>query len=217
MNYFIILSCILAAAHAKSCYDESVSYCAHKSTELKECGARYGHVNHVRHQLQNYLTLHLNSSFEYLLMSTNLGGYVRNREGMEKVLRHLSDSTWNDAIELIKYMSKRGVDVIVDVGDARKVNAPETFSFSEIKTLAYALDSQKLIASEAMEIHKKSIDKATMYDPEVASFLENQFLHKHSNVIREMAGLVIDLRKLIDQPNTDRVSYFIFDEYLKKM
>jgi Ferritin-like domain. len=31
-----------------------------------------------------------------------------SREGFEKLFRKLSDSTWDDAIDLIKYITKRG-------------------------------------------------------------------------------------------------------------
>lgn len=40
--------------------------------------------------------------------ATHFGNYEKSREGFEKLFRKLSDSTWNDAIDLIKYITKRG-------------------------------------------------------------------------------------------------------------
>lgn len=41
-------------------------------------------------------------------MSTHFGNYKDQRLGFEKFFRSLSDRTWNDAIDLIKYLTKRG-------------------------------------------------------------------------------------------------------------
>jgi hypothetical protein len=40
--------------------------------------------------------------------ATHFGNYEKSREGFEKLFRKLSDSTWDDAIDLIKYITKRG-------------------------------------------------------------------------------------------------------------
>lgn len=47
-------------------------------------------------------------SFEFLLMSTHFGNYEANREGFKGLYRKLSDQSWADAIDLIKYIAKRG-------------------------------------------------------------------------------------------------------------
>jgi hypothetical protein len=40
--------------------------------------------------------------------ATHFGNYEKSREGFEKLFRKLSDIAWNDAIDLIKHMTKRG-------------------------------------------------------------------------------------------------------------
>lgn len=40
--------------------------------------------------------------------ATHFGNYEKSREGFEKLFQKLSDSTWDDAIDLIKYITKRG-------------------------------------------------------------------------------------------------------------
>lgn len=42
------------------------------------------------------------------IQSTHFGNHEKSREGFEKLFRKLSDSTWNDAIDLIQYITKRG-------------------------------------------------------------------------------------------------------------
>lgn len=44
----------------------------------------------------------------FLLQSTHFANYEQSREGFEKLFRKLSDSTWDDAIHLIKFIAKRG-------------------------------------------------------------------------------------------------------------
>jgi len=49
-----------------------------------------------------------NSGLFFVTQSTHFGNYEQSREGFEKLFRKLSDSTWDDAIHLIKYITKRG-------------------------------------------------------------------------------------------------------------
>lgn len=41
-------------------------------------------------------------------MSSHFSTYVYNREGFAKLYRQMADKAWEDAIELIKYTTKRG-------------------------------------------------------------------------------------------------------------
>ena len=59
-------------------------------------------------ELQAYVNAHVESSFEYLLMSTHFGNYEANREGFKGLYRKLSDSAWGKAIDIIKFITKRG-------------------------------------------------------------------------------------------------------------
>ncbi|XP_046384837.1 uncharacterized protein LOC124155164 [Ischnura elegans] len=218
MFAIILLSCLLATgyAHAKSsCYDDVSQWCNNKAEltatgSVNPCSATYGRIDSLQTQLQEYVNLHINASFSYLLLSSHFGGYMRNREGLEKLTRRLSDSTWEDAIDLIKYMSKRGIKINLSDSGPASINSLTSYSLDELKSLGYALDYQKVIANGAMKIHEEA--SHTSRDPEVASFLENNFLHRHADVIRNLAGLASDLKNM-----SSSLSYFIFDEYLQKI
>lgn len=75
---------------------------------LKNCNARYGSFEGMQAELQAYVNAHVESSFEYLLMSTHFGNYEANREGFKGLYRKLSDSAWGKAIDIIKFITKRG-------------------------------------------------------------------------------------------------------------
>jgi hypothetical protein len=47
------------------------------------------------------------------------------------------------------------------------------------------------------------------------SFLENEFVHKHADTIRSLAGHTSDLYNLIENSVEPGLSIFLFDEYLK--
>jgi ferritin len=59
-------------------------------------------------ELQAYANGHIETSFEFLLMSTHFGNFESNRDGFKKFYRKLSDSAWEKSIDLIKYITKRG-------------------------------------------------------------------------------------------------------------
>lgn len=43
-----------------------------------------------------------------ILQSSHFGNFEKNRGGFEKLYRKLSDQTWEKAIDLVKFMGKRG-------------------------------------------------------------------------------------------------------------
>lgn len=50
----------------------------------------------------------IDKSYEFLLMSSHFGSFETNREGFKKLYRKLSDKTWENAIDVIKYIAQRG-------------------------------------------------------------------------------------------------------------
>lgn len=53
--------------------------------------------------------------------SAYFNNYEANREGFSKLYRKLADDAWDDAIDLIKYMAKRGFNMNYDVAQRNKV------------------------------------------------------------------------------------------------
>jgi len=168
--------------------------------------------------LQYFANVHVTRSFQFLLMSTYFGNYETNREGFSKLYKKLSDEMWHKAIDIIKYITKRGGKADLKYKKEAPVNiAIDTFEMHEIGSLAKAIDMMKAIAEEAHHIHGEIARRRdAFHDPEIASFIENEFVHKHSEKIRELAGHANDLKKILSS-NDANLGLFLFDSYLKKI
>lgn len=75
---------------------------------IPNCNAKYGAIDALQAELQAYANANIETSFEFLLMSTHFGNYEANREGFKGLYRKLSDKSWEDAIDLMKYIARRG-------------------------------------------------------------------------------------------------------------
>lgn len=75
---------------------------------ISNCNAQYGAIDTLEPDLQSYVNANIETSFEFLLMSTHFGNYEVNRDGFKGLYRKLSDQSWADAIDLIKYIARRG-------------------------------------------------------------------------------------------------------------
>lgn len=183
---------------------------------LTTCNSKYGAIDTALVKLQEFVNSHISRSFEYLLMSTHFANYDKNRAGFEKLFRKLSDSTWDDAIELIKYISKRGGSMNFNQRKADLTDKTPNYEMYELESLAKALDTQKSLAKDAFNIHEEVTRRhANTHDPEMSSYIEEKFAHKQANTIRELSGHASDLSKLLSD-NDYSLSMFLFDEYLQK-
>lgn len=190
------------------------------SNSLSNCNAKYGAIDQALVELQKYVTTHISRSFEYLMMSTHFANYEKNRVGFEQLFRKMSDSTWDDAIDLIKYISKRGGSMNFNQRSIDKVNPGEetgNYEMYELESLAKAVDMQKQLAADAFHIHEEVTRRHdNNHDPEISSFIEERFAHKHADSIRSLSGHVADLSKLLSDKDYS-LSMFLFDEYLQKL
>lgn len=75
---------------------------------MPNCNAKYGGIDALRTDLQAYANGHIETSFEFLLMSTHFGNYESNRDGFKGLYRKYSDDAWEKSINIIKYITKRG-------------------------------------------------------------------------------------------------------------
>jgi len=219
MKFLVVLSALLAVGFAENCYSDVVGGCSVKATKIKNCHAQYGAVDRLVFDLQSYANDHISRSFDYLLMSTHFANYEQSREGFEKLFRKLSDSTWDDAIHLIKYITKRGGTMNFS---SRKLQKEEpkydTSEPYELGALARGLDTQKKLAVEAFAIHGEAVRRAVdSHDPEVSSYLEEHFLHRHAESVRNLAGHASDLERLLSENEQASLALFLFDEYLQKV
>jgi len=219
MKFLVVLSALLTVGFAQYCYNDVVSGCSARGVDVKNCHAKYGAVDSLVFDLQSYANEHISRSFDYLLMSTHFGNYEQSREGFEKLFRKLSDSTWDDAIHLIKYITKRG-GTMNFLARKREEEEPQdnTSELYELGALARGLDTQKKLAEGAFDVHSQATRRLEgHHDPEVSSYLEEHFLHRHADSVRQLSGHANDLKRLLSENKQASLALFLFDEYLQKV
>lgn len=137
--------------------------------DLKNCNALYGGFIRNVSMIQEYANEQIEKSFEYLLLAANFGTYVKNRPGFEKQFRSLSDKSWNNGIELIKHITKRGGSHDFTVNSNTQSDKKHYLDLNEINALALTLDYEKTLAMKAHRIHEKysHANHKIEYDPEV--------------------------------------------------
>lgn len=187
---------------------------------MVNCNANFSGFSHNVRYLQSYANDQLSKSYEYLLLAANFGTYVKNRPGFEKQFRELSDTAWNRGISLIKHITKRGGSHDFLSRNVNTISTPDRhpLELGEIKALAFALDTEKKLALEAHNIHERysHANHKSLYDPEVAHYVEEEFLGNQANKIRQLSGYTNDLKHLIATANDISLSLYLFDEYLQK-
>lgn len=149
-------------------------------------------------------------------MATHYANYEKNREGFGKLFRSLSDEKWHDAIELMKYIGKRGGEMNFRTRKAEaNVTRQNDFELYELESLSKALDIEKELAIDAHDIHGEATRRRKEYhDPEISSFIEEEYVHKHSKTIRKLTGYTHDLLKILDGPERS-LGLYLFDDYLQ--
>jgi len=205
---------------------------------ISNCNAQYGAIDILQADLQAYANANIETSFEFLLMSTHFGNYEANREGFKGLYRKLSDKSWQEAIDLIKYITQRGGKM--DLNQLPRTKKPvsiiylfqlvfpqkkfhrcyclqikdsKVLELTELNSLAKALDSQKQLADEALRIHAQA-QHHTKQDAAVAHYIEEHFVESLTERVRQLAGWSNDLKNMLKERDAS-VSVFLFDEYLK--
>ncbi|KAG7210371.1 hypothetical protein KM043_011906 [Ampulex compressa] len=199
MLLFGVLATLLVAASAEFCYNDVEGACS--SRPLAADGS---------------LLPKCNANFEFLLMSTHFGNYEANREGFKELYRKYSDKLWEDAIDVIKYITKRGGKMNFNQPPRFKKSVKDSrvVELNEINSLAKALDSQKQLADEALRIHAQA-QPHNKHDAAVAHYIEEHFVEQHADHVRDLSGYTNDLKNLLGERDAS-VSMFLFDELLKK-
>ncbi|XP_072748032.1 ferritin light chain [Anoplolepis gracilipes] len=218
MMFFALLSIFLLTASAEYCYNDVESACSTNPKNgglILNCNAQYGAIEPLQADLQSFVNANIETSFEFLLMSTHFGNYEASREGFKGLYRKLSDQSWEDAINLIKYIAKRGgrMDLNQLPRFKKSVKESKILELTELNSLAKALDSEKQLASEALRLHAQA-QHHTKQDADIAHYIEEHFTESLSERVRNLAGHSNDLKNLLDDRDPS-VSVFLFDEYLK--
>lgn len=188
---------------------------------------QFSAINYVQDDLQAFTNQQLDKSFDFLVLSAKLGRATR--PGFQKLYRKISDQAWKDTAKLIKYQSKRGLSVQINAPKDKVLNTMNNgkyknqpvFDFRE-ESLELAVDYDQFLAEESHRIHRKisqaQDSEGSRYDPDVAHFLDEQFIQPQSDTIRKLAGYFYKLRRITeDIPPLKRLVIHSFDDYLNKV
>ncbi|CAG9763514.1 unnamed protein product [Ceutorhynchus assimilis] len=216
MKTFIIFVALVAAVSCSDeCYRDVVAICDLSSEEvaLTECDAKYGGIDNIESSFQGMANTFLYKSLDFLLMATLYGNYERGRPGFQKFFQSLSDQLWDDGINTIKYITDRGGEmnfnnIPIYLQEDRTCSEP-----SELEAIGKALDSTKKMARVVFELHKEA--SGQYYDPEIARYLEDEYMAKQKDIIRTLAGHAKDLSSLLDGPDAPLGLYW-FDKHLQE-
>lgn len=225
----VLAFCLLALSGAfalDNCFQDVNQQCAQNSMGLTmpSCNAVYGEFGrhgNVASEMQAYANLHLERSYEYLLSYAYYNNYKTNRLGFSKLFKKLSDDAWEKTIDIIKHVTMRGGDMNFGQRSTQKSIDRKNYTVEvyEVHALARALDTQKELAERAFYIHREATRNSQhLHDPEIAQYLEEEFVEYQAKRIRELAGHTRDLKRFIESNNGQdlSLSLYLFDEYLQK-
>ncbi|XP_046975212.1 ferritin-1, chloroplastic [Vanessa cardui] len=228
MKAVYAIACLLAlsAVSADICYNEVSMECgrATSSLALPSCNAVYGNFGrqgNVANELQAFANLHLRRSYEYLLSAAYYNNYQTNRDGFHKLFKKLSDEAWAKTVEIIQHVTKRGGTMDFRSRSSLETEAREsTLELQELESLAHALDTQKEMAERAFFIHQEATrNNHKTHDPEIAQYLEEEFIEDQAKTVRDLAGHTSDLKQFItaNEGKDLSLALYLFDEYLQKV
>lgn len=185
--------------------------------------------NKIDADFAEYTSQLVDKSFYFLIMSSEFDKYHMDRPGFQKLYRKMSDKAWEDAIDLMKYRSRRGVDGYLKQPDQPYDFAKKLSAMTELSSLQTAVEVEKSLATKAHLIHQKvSHDHFTKsgaekihYDPDTAHFLDEKIINYQSGVLRDLAGYVQTLHKItkngeVGKDQAEDLALHLFDEYLEK-
>jgi len=214
----VVVVCAISTGAEEVCHAQVTKACQPGSLLQggTVCNSRYGGIEHVEPELQAYINDELTKSYEYLLLATHFNSYQKNRPGFQKLYQELSDRSFDNTIDLIKQVTRRGgvVDFNYKTSDVHATH--ETFDVDELHSLALALDNEKHLARRAINVHLHALNSnLANHDPEVAHYMEEKFLPKQAETVRKLSGYTNDLAKIMNG-NEPSLGVYMFDEYLQK-
>nr|AAV84217.1 ferritin light chain-like [Culicoides sonorensis] len=234
MKFLIFTVALLSISAARA----DQKYCLAKEgldsplDERIECSSSRvgGFVKHndaLSQKLTNYAWDQIVASYDHLLLSVNFDTYTKDRPGFEKLYRGLSDKAWEKAVEVLKYVAKRGgkpdvTSIQTQLSDGNVIEA----SVSELKSLAEAVKLEKSLANHALKLHSAvqnhHHDTEKDLDAGVAHFVEEELIEYQTESVRTLVGYHNDFKTILKGQavcTTDKntqLACFLFDDYLQK-
>lgn len=222
MKLGVLFGILLISSYtaAEFCYNDVEAACnaapPPDGALLPNCDAKYGGFETLLADLQAFANAQIETSFEYLLMSTHFENFEANRPGFAGLYRKLSDRSWDNAIDILKFIVKRGGKMNFNQPPRIKRNTKDRLlELTELPSLARALDSEKKLAEEALRIHTQSQHHAK-HDGSVAHYMEEKFFGPQADIVKELAGYTADMKSLVSDRDAS-ISVFFFDDYLKSL
>jgi len=222
---------VTEAARRNQCSVKVETECGKSGSVWRDpagCTALYGGYQNNQQNLAVLVKDHLQDSFKFLLMGTRFNRDDNNRVGLHSKLMGYSGEMWNDAIKLIKYMTKRGgnVNAIFQLENTTKFKLSDVQNNDfngEVDALAISLDMYKTQADEVSRAIRQTMNKkhlpttgeAPFFDPSIYKFLEEEYLQGYTEKIRDIAGYLNILGKIAKNDQTKRMGLHLFDQSLK--
>uniref|UniRef100_A0A2M3ZZA1 Ferritin n=1 Tax=Anopheles triannulatus TaxID=58253 RepID=A0A2M3ZZA1_9DIPT len=236
-NNAIVFGIVLIFASAFAASDSGAC-----EADVEECNPNYSSfLTHagktVENDLRKYTSQLVDKSYRFLILSSAFNKYSLDRPGFEKLYRKISDKAWEDAIDLIKYQSRRGSfgHLVNPKSDqpssdqAKILSRPENYStvldVNELSSLQFALEYEKALAQEAHAIHRKVSHAAHKtsggdfyhYDPDAAHYLDEKIIEYQSGTVRDLAGYIHNLKHFSrNSQGASDLGVHLFDEFLSK-
>ncbi|XP_059612443.1 ferritin light chain, oocyte isoform [Phlebotomus argentipes] len=216
----VIAFAIVGTSANKHCYADVENACNNNDPDdsLRNCNALYSGFEHAEAGMMEFTVMQIQSSFEYLLLSTKYNTHVKNRPGFSKKFRELSDRSWNHGIDLIKHITTRGGKMEFRTVEKPRLLFEHTLELDELQSMAIVLENEKFLAKTAHHIHQNAshANHSTHYDPEVAHYMEEKFIEDQADTIRQFSGYANDLKNFMKEKSQVALSIYLFDEYLQK-
>lgn len=177
------------------------------------CHAKVGHFSHVGTAMSEFANHQLEVSYKYMLLANQFNAFAKDRPGFYAHYKALSDRSWAAGMNLIKYITKRGG--VFKFGRQNVLDDNDMAEMNEFQAMATILDNEKKLFKVATEIHKAS--SSELYDPEVAHYIEEEYLGDLASSIRKFSGYANDLKNLYVSSKDISMDNYLYDKYLQKV
>lgn len=185
-------------------------------TDTVNCNAKLHHFTHSVNYLSEFANRQLEVSYKYMLLAAQFNTFVKDRPGFHAHFKALSDRSWTAGQNIIKYIAKRGGHFKFG---RQNMLTEGLFEMNEFAAMATVLDTEKQLFETARKVHEGSSHAKTPenYDPEVAHYMEEEYLEDLAASIRKYSGFANDLKNLYVGSKDISMDNFLFDQYLQKV
>lgn len=160
-------------------------------------------------------------SYEYFFLSAQFGTYGKDRPGFQKLLKGLSDNSWNKGIEMIKELTKRGLAHKFELESSVEAITSNA-NVTELVALAKAAEIEKGLLVKANDLHRHhshasfKAENSCGYDAGLSHYIAEEILEEKTSTVRTLVGHVNQLKRLfVNDKKTYPLSLFMFDQHLQ--